>query len=1369
MHTRLSRFSESLPDAQPGGFLHHAVLHPDTIEARMSGASRGEESLQYLVDFLRRTPPPQNNRMSIPDSFSSSSSEDNKWRKKFTTLGSLRRKGSQRKTKHRPPVIRLPDSAIAATTIDGHRHIAISIPLEHSYFGPDEPSRVPDAEDKDLELSPAVEADSELRSKFGSMRSYSSDRAVVGTRLGPVAEDRESFISLPPSLSPKSSIPDRSTSLRAPPRTRGSVSSANDERHDERRFSFGGTTQPGMIRGPGEGVAESQQDEVRAGLVAAGSLSSKFRQPVVVLPPSTQPEADSTANESHQQPAEQWTGHTHEVGHTRDVSSSSGLSSNPPTIRFSLPVRRSSKNARTSQETAETIDNLLSPGSSHKSSSASENGSTSGPDQTFGHERARGSVAESVGTVASEPKVMEAETAKAYHSIPIVVRPPSQSGSLKRFKFPMPPTSRPSSSKGMVSRGAQTDISAQSVSRNRTARKERIRQRKEKDISDMRSKMFEGSADNVRHQDQDTIHSAHRSRTPSISRDASPPLSRKPNLSHLRVSAVGQPPPQGISSTGFMSPAKRESSDSLRSLATNSSTSSSSLVLFDHAAYYRRIEQRAEREAQQARAARYAAEARMAERGDGEQLSRQELLQRYEQLKEARVHDMEKRLRRLERNGDVWVRSMLPLMEGLSRFLEEDSRHQLRQSVTEATSTSSRRRPRSSADLSHGGEPEREAGSHTSVRDMRHKHRPAPLHLTESNLRRSKTHAASTSHSECRSILRHFQGMAESKRGTRNKAERRHSNSDQYVRDRKGKQRQTAADSGSDDAGDASNQYFSSISGRSSLDPGLEEPLTGDIPGAWQSAPEGDKDVGSSAATDKGKGKKSKYETIETLQHEVADMRDDIKKLDDATHGFDSKADAFEKEIREIRVKKEEKEAMYQDLAREFDKLRAESNKHEDTSKLDYLGQQVKEVQAQSREKDSFYRVLSREFEKLKQNANKSRDEPKADRLEEKLQEVKAHADEVDSLHQSLTEKFETLKNEAAKSQDEPKAARLEKQIQEVKAHADEMDSLHRDLSKRFEVLKTETTKPPDTLRVDTLDTKIRDVEAHTAREESFHQKITRELERLKNAINKPQDASRVDTLDQKLHDVQAQTEREHSVNEDLAQQLERLQHLVNKPQDTSRLDTLDQKLHDVEIKTEREHSLHEDLTQELESLKVAARRSQDTPGAADALAQKVRAVEAHAARDKSFFQQVARELERLRTAVGRAAPDAAKVAELERKTRDLEAQLRDKTTLGQKGDKGNRGPRGERGPAGERGPPGKLGPQGEAGPQGEPGSPGLVGPPGAMGPQGEPGPQGERGPPGETIIQPVIRDVSTTEEPATNEDQTQEGKGPENEEFALL
>ncbi|KAK6842564.1 hypothetical protein PG987_003424 [Apiospora arundinis] len=171
------------------------------------GETGRENDLLDMLEFLRRTPPPDN-YMSVPDNFSISSSEDEKWKSKFKVFRSKRK---SRRKRRKAPIIRLPDTAVAGQTTGGHRHIAISIPLEYTHFGPDPPTQYPVFDTSGLDLVREIEA------RFGPIRTSTGERGTV-TVLRPVEEDRESFMSEPTSQSHNSSIPqDRLSALHAPP------------------------------------------------------------------------------------------------------------------------------------------------------------------------------------------------------------------------------------------------------------------------------------------------------------------------------------------------------------------------------------------------------------------------------------------------------------------------------------------------------------------------------------------------------------------------------------------------------------------------------------------------------------------------------------------------------------------------------------------------------------------------------------------------------------------------------------------------------------------------------------------------------------------------------------------------------------------------------------------------------------------------------------------------------------------------------------------------------------------------------------------------------------------------------------------------
>ncbi|KAI9056157.1 hypothetical protein LZ554_001085 [Drepanopeziza brunnea f. sp. 'monogermtubi'] len=109
---------------------------PSSIQrgSREPGQSHsGRESMKALSDFLMTKDPPPTNLMSIP-------AEEEK---DLTTL----RKGALRLFKKRkresPRLMKLPDSAVAAHTRSGSRHIAISIPLEYAHVQEAAPTTPP--------------------------------------------------------------------------------------------------------------------------------------------------------------------------------------------------------------------------------------------------------------------------------------------------------------------------------------------------------------------------------------------------------------------------------------------------------------------------------------------------------------------------------------------------------------------------------------------------------------------------------------------------------------------------------------------------------------------------------------------------------------------------------------------------------------------------------------------------------------------------------------------------------------------------------------------------------------------------------------------------------------------------------------------------------------------------------------------------------------------------------------------------------------------------------------------------------------------------------------------------------------------------
>ena len=134
------------------------------------------EAIGELVDFLRNHTPPPDNFMSIPDD--RDAAERGRWLK-LSPFANRRSKSAPK----RPKPLRLPDSAVAGRTIGGHRHIAISIPVEHSPFGSNPRSQYPVYNE---DGKPNTDPDPVMR--------YTDSNGVV-TVLRTVAESGESPVS----------------------------------------------------------------------------------------------------------------------------------------------------------------------------------------------------------------------------------------------------------------------------------------------------------------------------------------------------------------------------------------------------------------------------------------------------------------------------------------------------------------------------------------------------------------------------------------------------------------------------------------------------------------------------------------------------------------------------------------------------------------------------------------------------------------------------------------------------------------------------------------------------------------------------------------------------------------------------------------------------------------------------------------------------------------------------------------------------------------------------------------------------------------------------------------------------------------------
>lgn len=174
-------------------------FHDDTLLDRQDG-------LAELIDFLRNHAPPSGNFMSIPDDVSDE--ERGRWHRlrKLGRRRSSRSLSNNNKTTTSPQtIIRLPDSAVSGITIGGHRHIAISIPLDASPFGRTPRSQYPVYQHRSVKP---------LTSRYTPTRAVLNDKGVV-TVLRTVTEDRETSSSASPAGSINHQRPQSTTLGRA--------------------------------------------------------------------------------------------------------------------------------------------------------------------------------------------------------------------------------------------------------------------------------------------------------------------------------------------------------------------------------------------------------------------------------------------------------------------------------------------------------------------------------------------------------------------------------------------------------------------------------------------------------------------------------------------------------------------------------------------------------------------------------------------------------------------------------------------------------------------------------------------------------------------------------------------------------------------------------------------------------------------------------------------------------------------------------------------------------------------------------------------------------------------------------------------------
>lgn len=666
----------SLPSPRADGSplcLDEIQRHPDVMEDRLGNLldqRRDDDSLRYLIEFLRKTPPPEN-YMSIPDPQSLGRLHGVSWK----ALPSPRQR--KRLRKNRPPIIKLPDSAVAAKTIGGHRHIAISIPLEYSHLTPLSTSQYPVFD------SISAEFQREIDAKLGPLHSTTWDH--TGTRLHTIGEDRESMASAP--VSPNPAVQQERGFVGGGLNRR--LSQNSDQPQALLRSSKGVSVQGD--RGNIQPFADFDQSHV-----AAHPPNSRPISQVETKRRSMADMASDTRQGSQPRNEPSVSRNVTAKRHARNKSytstTSSALSSRN-SLQFSPPSRRSSRRGmlnaglNNSLELGESIDNVI----SSRLSTMSARSRTDANMDLDQHAPKRRSFAESLLSTDSVPNVLNAQSAKAYQheQVPIVVRPPSRPGTGDARPSQVSVDGRsvgvqvgsPDLAHRTPASTSNQFAGAPLIERPKS-RKDKVRERKARDMEALKA---------LRDQSGDSAG------TPSAPKDTQVMSPDSPVLGHFNpIGKISQTPlvePEAVALPNIspqpatvaeesapelppLSPARQLRSSVKRQLPTVSNASSdiskpASPVNWDRASSQRRRERQAEREVHPGRRERYIAEALAGQKELADRMSRQELVLRYENLKEMRTFDMEKRLRRLERNGEVWLRSMVPLMDNLNRLLQE--------------------------------------------------------------------------------------------------------------------------------------------------------------------------------------------------------------------------------------------------------------------------------------------------------------------------------------------------------------------------------------------------------------------------------------------------------------------------------------------------------------------------------------------------------------------------------------------------------------------------------------------------------------------------------------------------------------------------
>ncbi|KAM0439588.1 hypothetical protein ACHAPT_000680 [Fusarium lateritium] len=633
-------------------------FHDDTLLDQQDPQDR-QDGLAELIDFLRNHAPPSGNFMSIPDDISDE--ERGRWYR-LRKLGRRRSTSSGSRSLSRPPqTIRLPDSAVSGITIGGHRHIAISIPLDASPFGRTPRSQYPVYQNRSVKP---------LTSRYAPTRAVLNDKGVV-TVLRTVTEDRE-------------------TSSSTSPADSQSPASANYHQRPQ-STTLGRAYSPGAINSNG----------------SHGDTSEYFNVYIPATPPRMlSPDQVRQSNDQ-----------------SREFHDYDQLTSTPPSSnrRDNLPSRNTSMTSG---------NRFVHPGTSSIDAMMSQPAAVTEarpPPLSFNRPASKEgshSLSKSIMTTSeNDPVVAEA---KPVETKPVAAKESRIRPSTKKTEE-TPVTVMTSSPLGNPrekpkKRATKDETSPTPSTKSTQSRRDKVRDKKRKDMEAQRIKRQSQliiTTEIPPESDQDKSKEASNeedaempppvparspqrqsicpimvvanvkpspppsSRLPEESQDQPEPQPKKSTTEPTPKAAPKTPskPAQGDASSSTTSPPRPYVEGSTNPTPPQSAHGSPAhkKTSYDRTSLSRRREWNAAREQD-----RKLREARgMSPRSKARKLvmskeeteeskvptMEKEVLRRYEAYREYRIREMERRVRRLERNGDVWLRALVPVLDNLNRTL----------------------------------------------------------------------------------------------------------------------------------------------------------------------------------------------------------------------------------------------------------------------------------------------------------------------------------------------------------------------------------------------------------------------------------------------------------------------------------------------------------------------------------------------------------------------------------------------------------------------------------------------------------------------------------------------------------------------------